>query len=299
MQSRLQRSPRPAPSLHAHAPRPWFLLVRQWGDFLRARHLSEATQRCYRYHLLRFFADVLIDPDELTEDDVTAYLASRDGRGQSIQQVLRALKSYYGWAVRRGFHEQNPAEAIRYRQSRTSIAWPLTDEEFRRVVIAAAWRSARRAWAIILTLETGARIGSMVGLEAEDVPTEPGRLIYFRRTKGNRPYGVPLSPLAAVAARELLASRNGHRTLLGVAANTLWTWYRQAALDAALPRRKSKPHALRQTFGTVMLERTRNPRLVADLLNHADLSQLHRYTVATDRSKRGALAEPVLGMAPD
>lgn len=265
-----------------------FDALRRWDNWLQASGRSLETRRNYRYHLLKFLADVMLDPTEVTEDDVTDYLAAIHQRGQTVQQVLRALKSYYSWAVRRGVHPANPAEAIRFKRPRRAPAKSYSPEEFRRLVLAAAGRHPKRAWAIILLHETGARIGSMAMVAPGDAGLEAGQLIHFRKVKHDRPYSLHLSPLAAEAVRELLPYSNG--TLLGgVAKETLWRWVHEAALDAGLPEGKRHPHLIRDTAATRLYQRTKNPRLVQTFLNHADLTQLHRYVAVMDEEMQEAL----------
>lgn len=271
-----------------------FAQLRQWDNFLAASETSEVTRRSYRYHLLRFVADVLIDLDEVTEEDVTTYLAELRQRGKTVDQILRALKSYYTWAVRRGIHKQNPVNLIRFKKRRSQPVVRLTPDEFMRVFRAAERRHPKRAWAILLTLETGGRIGSIAGIKPDELPTRPGEMLHFAVAKGGRTYSVPVSSLAVKAIRELLPYSNG--TLLGVHKNTLWSWYHQAAVDAGLSQRKQRAHVLRDTYGTNAYRKTRDPRLVQELLGHADLSQIHRYVAVDPDDMPEILKEPSFGL---
>jgi integrase len=271
-----------------------FDALRRWDNFLQAEGLSPDTRRAYRYHLLRFLADAMVSPEEVTEDDITEFLSLIRQRGRQVDMFLRALKSFYAWALRRGIVEVNPADAVGFKKSRRQPAQSLTEEEFTRVVIAAAWHCPQRAWAIILLLETGARIGSMAAVLPEDTGTEAGQLIRFRVAKGDRPYAVPLSPLAAEAVRELLSSAD--ETLIGVRKESLWRWFHEAALEAGLAPGKRHPHILRDTFATNLFARKGvNARVVQDLLNHSDLTQMARYVAVTDPEKFAAMAEASFG----
>jgi integrase len=270
-----------------------FDALRRWDNYLQASGLTSDTRRNYRYHFVRFVADTMLDPAEVTEDDVTEYLAGIDQRGQTVQQMLRALKSYYAWAVRRKIHAANPADAIKFKNRRRMPAKSFTREELMQLFLAAANRDQRRAWAIILLVETGARIGSMEAVRPGDVGTEAGQLIHFRKVKHDRPYALPLSPLAAEAVRELLPGSNG--TLLGVSRRTLWRWFHDAAVDAGFPEGKRNAHLARDTAATLLYQQTKNARLVQDFLNHADLSQLHRYVATTNEELRAALARSLAG----
>ncbi|HXF71462.1 MAG TPA: tyrosine-type recombinase/integrase, partial [Actinomycetota bacterium] len=60
-----------------------------------------------------------------------------------------------------------------------------------------------------------------------------------------------------------------------------------ACEDAELSR--VWPHLLRHTFATRAYALTKSPVLVAQLLNHADLSQIPRYVGVAEEEKRAVL----------
>jgi integrase/recombinase XerD len=272
---------------------PWFSLYSQWVNHLTAEGLSPKTITKHGGFLVRFIVSTGLDPAVVTERDVEEFLARTDPRGPTRAGYIHALRSYYGWAAPRGFHEDNPVAFLRSKEPKYPPPVSLTRDEFTRVVYAASNRRPypKRALTIILAIETGARIGSLAAVTSSDCGTEPGQLLRFRIAKGDRPYSVPLTPLAAWAVRGLLANANG--TLLAVSSNTIWRWYHDAATEAGLPLEKRRAHRLRDSFATNLLMRGENIRVVQELLNHADLSQMHRYTAVTDKRKRTAMGRSV------
>lgn len=270
----------------------FFVVLARWRDFLEAIGLSPDTTRNYRYFLLRFFGDTCLDPAEVTEDDITSYLAGLRQEGQQVRMQLRALKSFYEWGVRRGAYDVDPAAAVRFKDRKHSAAVALDPHEVTAVLEHAHARHPRRRWAILLALETGARIGSLAGVKPDEAGRNAGEFIHFRVTKGDRPYAIPLTPVAAQAIRGLLPGSNG--TLMGVKKNTIWRWYHDAAIAAGLPERKRRAHILRDTFATrLLMDRGLDVRTVQELLNHADLSQMHRYAAVSDQRKLQAMATSV------
>jgi site-specific recombinase XerD len=270
----------------------WWAVLDQWRDWLGVQ-VADTTAEEYESALLRFFRRTRATPDSLSEEQVTAYLRSIDPRGSAAQLYLRTLKSYYRWALRRGVHLDNPVADLRYRAHREApVVW-LNASERARIIAAATARNERRAWAIILLFETGARIGSLAEVTAADVGTaQPGELLRFRVAKGDRPYAVPLSAPAANAVRHLLAERpRGRSTLLGVHKVTLWRWFHEAAVDAGMPPGKQHPHLARHTAATELYRRTKDPLLVKRFLNHADLSTIHRYADVSDEELRDAVVD--------
>ena len=80
-----------------------FEMVRAWQQFLEVSGRASAlTRSSYRYALLRFFADVLVDPREITEQMVVDHQLTLDPHGSTRNDQLRALKSFYRWASEAG-----------------------------------------------------------------------------------------------------------------------------------------------------------------------------------------------------
>ena len=252
------------------ADRATFSRLRQWTAWLEATDHRPKTIRDYRYWILRFAADTVIDPWEATEDDIVTYLASLPKQGMIRILVLRSLRSYWSWAEPRA--GRNPIARLHLRRPRSKDAPHLADETWRRVIAAAFRREARRGWAILLAYSTGARVGSLVALRPRDV----GETVSFDTAKGRRTYSVATTRAVRIAVRHL--EEEGHATLLGVGAEQFRNWLRQAARDAGVDKRVY-PHLLRHSYGTALAKVT-NPRVWQMGMGHADLSQYARYVHA-------------------
>jgi integrase/recombinase XerD len=256
----------------------WAADVARWTAFLTATGMADMTIRAYRRTLVCFIADTLLEPNDATEDDLVAYLAELPAKGHTRPMVTRTLRSYYGWAAPRV--QRNPAERLRARLPKYGPAGALTEDEMVRVVLAAAQHEQRRAWAILLMYATGIRLTSAVSIRPEDVR---GDMLYIRVAKGDRPYAVPLGPIGFAAVCGLMETAGEH--LIGVQQGRLWDWIHQAGLDSGL---RVYPHLLRHTWATRQIENNTNPRVVQELGNWADLSQLGRYAHVGDEQKRAA-----------
>lgn len=269
-------------------------LLEAWYVHLGATGKVDRTRDTYTYAVVKFFSEVRVAPEQLTEDDVARWVDRKRGQPQWVKQVLKAIRSFYAWLRRRGHVDHNPAEELRAPRQADPDPDALDADEFYRATYAAACRGPRRAWAVVLLLETGARIGSMAAVRPEDVPSGVGEDLRFRVAKNDRPYSVPLSPLGFVAAQELLGlyEPNSRGTLLGVTSKTLWSWYHKAAVDAGLPSRRRRPHVLRDTFLTNLVERGVPIDVVVKLANHADPSTtLKRYVLTRRHRVRDAMTE--------
>lgn len=249
--------------------------MRAWVAWLEATDHRAKTIRDYRYWLLRFAADTLIDPWDASEDDIVGYLAALPQQGMSRRCLLRAFKSAWSWGEPR--FGRNPTARLHLRRPPMPPGPHLGTTELRALIRAAFRRERRRGWAILLMASTGMRIGSLIEFRAQDVD---GSFAWLQEAKGGRSYEVALNRAARIAVRHLAAE--AYPTLIGVGAEGFRRWLRQAALDAGLERRVH-PHLLRHTFATA-LGRVTDPRTWQAAMGHADLSQYPRY-VHTDRER--------------
>lgn len=89
-----------------------FELIRQWTDYLEVSDRSPNTIRQYRMNLLAFLEATLIDPVEVTEDDVVRHLRTLTVKAGTRSLRLRSLQSFYRWATKRRFILEDPTEGI-------------------------------------------------------------------------------------------------------------------------------------------------------------------------------------------
>lgn len=250
--------------------------LRAYTAWMEATDHRPKTIRDYRYWLLRFAADTVLDPWEATEDDLVGYLAGLPQRGMSRRCFLRSIKSYWTWAAPRAGHD--PTARLHLRRPKPPPAPYLAPQELRAIIRAAFRREPRRGWVILLLASTGMRIGSLLALRAQDVVETSA---WLREAKGGRSYEAQLSRAARIAIRHLAAA--GHETLVGVgSAEAVRKWLRQAA-EAAGVEQRVYPHLLRHTFATA-LGRVTDPETWRIAMGHADLSNWSRY-VHTDRDR--------------
>lgn len=258
------------------------------------RH-AESTRRQYRRYAVAFIADVLIPIDELTEDDVVAYLATITPKGGMRGQTIRALSSLCQYALRHGVIDQDPTAWLKVPRERRGDAAYLEPEELAAVFASAERLDPRARPTLELMFATGARVGSVCGLTPADVDLRKEQ-ITFRVAKGDRPYTNPLNDLGLAAARRLLELRDYRPphaqrrldTLVGVRAPVVQRWARLAGEIAGV---KVWTHLFRHTFCERLANDPEIPEIVViELMNWADGSQIRRYAKARDNLRRAGAA---------
>jgi site-specific recombinase XerD len=231
--------------------------------------------------------ETLVDPLDMTEPVFVAYLNEINPQGPKAGQVIKAARSFYGWAFRRELVEQNPAEEIQARKHRQGRAPFLEEPDLRRVLSAGFRKDRIRGWTMLLTASTGGREASIAALEPSDIDLER-RWVEFRTAKGSKPYGTALGRQGFRAALWLVrdAERTGRQTLVGVKPKTLWRWAEEAGRAAGV---KCTFHLLRHSYITKLAEDpTVSDRTIMQLTNWSDLSQLKRYAHVRDQLLRQA-----------
>jgi len=270
-----------------------FELLRGWQRYLEVSgRVAPNTARQYRRQLLAFVADVMVPLEQVTEDDVVGRLAEISPHGEARGALLRALKSFYGWAASHGRVSHDPTRALRVPKRRYGRAPALTEEELEAIFRAAERVDPRARPTMELIYATGARLGSIAAVMPEDVDIG-GAWIEFREAKGHHPYGVPLGPRGLAAARRLLELRSfrprtaasRRPTLVGVGAGRIRQWVQEAGRLAGV---RVWPHLLRHCTITRLAAAGVDVRTIVEFANWRDPSQLRRYAAPLDPNLRAA-----------
>jgi integrase len=272
-----------------------FALIGEWLRLLSANDLSPLTIRAYAYALFRLaesqgFRVHLLD---MTEAHIAAFLASLGSRSASKAEYAKGIRSFYDWAVHRGYLLSSPVGLIKPRKPHRAPPERFEQDELVRLLIAASWRDPRRGWAILGSLALGTRRSEFVGIRCRDIDWER-RVVTLRVTKGRRPREVDIGPWAAEALTELVKRSDGDR-LLAVCPNTLTAWVHEAAADCGFPPgRKQRSHTLRSTFASMLADENVPIQVVSKLLGHQSISTTTAY-LAIGRRQDTRRAVQVMG----
>jgi len=187
-----------------------------WTDYersLRRRGRSEQTLALYRRAYVNFWtwaaARGLSDPTEVTRDVVNEWTSHELDRlaPTSVLMAWRSLRAFFGWYEHETGRPNPFAGADRPREPDAEVP-VLADEDIRRLLAACEGRdfAALRDRAVVLVLvDTGLRLGELVGLRVEDWDRRADVLYVSGKTG---PRAVALSPGVGEALARYVRARN-------------------------------------------------------------------------------------------
>jgi len=167
---------------------PFPAVLRRFDTHLDVLGRAEKTCRKYRYELVRWWTDYLFATglawDDVGPGHVEEYLGELPAKGSKRGDALRALRAFYSWARDDGQVELDPTAHIPIPRPKYGPAPDLSDADLRRLLRAAFRHEPRRGWAIMLMYVTGARVGSLVAVGADDVHLGPDATSSRPRARG-------------------------------------------------------------------------------------------------------------------
>lgn len=258
---------------------------------------------------------------KLTAQHVQVFYARKLGEGLSTSTVHhmhgmfhRALKD----ALLMGLMQRNVTEMVRAPRRSTHEMVALSEEQAQRFIESVG--DDRFAALYVLALTTGMREGELLGLRWQDVDLEramvhvrmnvqetTGRFVLAETKTTYSRRNIALTRIAVEALRQHRIRQHAERLALGAA------W--ESSLDLAFPntqggimipdnlvKRSFKPliarvglpdmrfHDLRHTAATLLLSRGVNPKVVSEMLGHADISiTLRVYAHVTPHMQQAAV----------
>jgi len=280
--------------------------------------LAHNTGLSYRRDLERFNRHLNLGKSAISiigvsPDDIRAWLKALHAGGLSVRSYTRALitlRGFYRFLLKRGHIKVSPCALIDIPRMDKRLPEFLSIAEVDRLLAAPGSGAARplalRDKAMLETLyATGLRVSELVGLRLNDLNMQAGYLTTVG--KGSKERIVPLGESALVAIKMYLDSarglradgkvrsgrgKAGHYLFLSTRGGSMtrqnfWKIIKRYALISGIDRTKIKPHILRHSFATHMLEGGADLRMVQAMLGHADISSTQIYThVTNERLKK-------------
>jgi len=270
------------------------------------RGLSKNTIVSYREDLnsyIDFVTTRHIDAlSKTTKSNITDFMFYQKDRGiaaNSIARRLAAIKSFYRFLVRERLLKNDPSSLIDSPKLWKKIPETLSVNETEVLLNQPNIRQHQgiRDKAILETLyATGMRASEAVNLKLDNVNLDIG---FLRCTgKGNKERVVPLGKKAIASIKRYLEVSRNH--LLGrreseflflnrfgkrISRQSLWKIIKKYAKLSGI-KKPIRPHILRHSFATHLLERGADLRSVQEMLGHANISTTQIYThINRDRLK--------------
>ncbi|HVA71887.1 MAG TPA: site-specific tyrosine recombinase XerD [Candidatus Limnocylindrales bacterium] len=281
-------------------------LIRSFLNYLRVeKGLSQNTILAYGRDLKKFEAFAGVrgrNLKQINRDDIVEFLTTLCRSGldsRSVARHLVSLRNFFRFAQFEGLIVEDPAANVETPKFRMRLPNHLSAEEVNRLLAQPDTGSAigMRDKAMIEVLySTGLRVSELVNLRLSDLQMESGCLRCIG--KGNKERLVPMGRTAVAAIEEyvrgsrqqLLRGKTSPHVFLnrfGGRMGRIGFWKKLAdyGKQAGL-RLKLKPHMLRHSFATHLLERGADLRSVQLMLGHADISTTQIYThVVKERLK--------------
>lgn len=277
--------------------------MREWiKEFLNylsvERGLSKNTILSYGDDL-RKFADYLEskgkkDLNAVKRRDITDFMWLRKDRGlssNSISRSLVAIKVFYKFLVRERLLKIDIAGILESPKLIRHIPEVLTVAEVDDLMNAPKgrdWMALRDKTALEVMYATGMRVSEVVELMINNVNLDVGFLKCVG--KGGKERIVPLGKTAGdfikrylEKSRPRIANRSSDNHLflsrLGrkLSRQSFWKMIKKYTRIAGI-KKEIKPHTLRHSFATHLLERGADLRSVQEMLGHANISTTQLYT---------------------
>jgi integrase/recombinase XerD len=217
----------------------------------------------------------------------------------SIARRLAAIKMFHRFLVRETILKDDPTALLDSPRLWKKIPSTLSLQEVERLIAQPDIRHKQgvRDKAILECMyATGARVSEIVNLKLDDLNLEVGFLRCVG--KGNKERIVPLGKRACVAIsrylgslRQVLAKKKNSDFLFlnrcggKISRQSIWKIIKKYARLARI-KKEVRPHILRHSFATHLLERGADLRSVQEMLGHSDIATTQIYThINKDRLK--------------
>jgi integrase/recombinase XerD len=262
------------------------------------RGLSSNTIISYREDLnayLDFMEGRQINAlSRIGRNDITNFMLDQKDRGISVNSVARrlaAIRMFHRFLAREKILKSDPTNLIDSPKLWKKIPDTLTLNEVESLIAQPNIRDKQgiRDRAILETLyATGMRVSEAVNLKVDNVNLDIGFLRCIG--KGNKERVIPLGKKAIASVKRylevsrprllknkgseyLFVSRFGKK----ISRQSFWKLIKKYALQARI-KKPIRPHILRHSFATHLLERGADLRSVQEMLGHSNIATTQIYT---------------------
>jgi integrase/recombinase XerD len=263
--------------------------IEQLGQDLALANYAKRTQKGYIATARRLSAQFGKPVGELTGEEVRAYVEQLMGSGKSASWVITQLAALM-FLYRKTLARPEMVSFVSYPKRHRPLPTVLSVREVGSLI--GAIRHPVYQAIVMVLYGAGLRITEALALCVTDVDGERG-VLHVRHGKGDKAREAKLSPTLYQWLRQywdrerpampyLFASR---RTGRPPTAATIREALALAAQQVRI-RKHVRPHVLRHSFATHLLEHGTDVRVVGALLGHASLQSTARYAKVTEKLVR-------------
>jgi integrase/recombinase XerD len=276
-------------------------------DYLSVeRGLAKNTIMAYREDLEAYSAFLsgkgITSVSASGKNDIINFMFSQKDHGiaaNSIARRLAAIRMFYRFLVRERVLKDDPTSLIDSPKLWKKIPETLSVNEIEALLAQPEARTLQgiRDRAILETLyATGMRVSEAVNLKVDDLNLDVGFLRCIG--KGNKERVIPLGKKAITSVSKYLASvrpallkkRSSDSLFVSrlgskISRQSFWKLIKRYAKQARI-KKPMKPHTLRHSFATHLLEHGADLRSVQEMLGHSNIATTQIYThINKDRLK--------------
>jgi len=256
--------------------------------YCKAKGLSARTLETYLSsidELGAFLAQSCCEDGIPRTQDIRAFVASLLDRSlakATISIRLRAVRCFFSFLEREEIVCTNPMASVEIPRVPTSYPEILTEAEIKAILAVArarSWTETRNRAMVLVFLDTGVRLGELIGLDLGDLDLHAAR-IRVRSGKGEKERHVYLGRGLLRSLRAWLDSRGAGQESLPLFVTRGGTRLdrrnvqrilERMSAKAGLTRRRVHPHLLRHTFATHYIMNGGDPFSLQRILGHSDI----------------------------
>ena len=274
-------------------------LIQEFVNYMSVeRGLAKNTLLAYS-HDLKIYEEYLKgsgvkNADAITREEVTNFMYALKKKSLSTTSICRSLaavKMFHRFLVRENLAKEDPTNLVETPKIWQRVPEVLSQTEIEAIIRAAQGRSLQRIrdYAILeLFYASGMRVSELVDLKLNGLNITGGYVRCIGKGGKERLIPVGKKSLEAIAvycqkvrpkyalkaaADVLFLSRLGKR----MSRQCIWMLIKDYARKANI-KKNIKPHTLRHTFATHLLEHGADLRSVQEMLGHSDISTTQIYT---------------------
>jgi site-specific recombinase XerD len=271
--------------------------IQRMREELVRRNFAESTMRTYLQVVEDFRRYSQTRLDQRGPDDIRRYqvhlLEKRKLGVNTVVSHIAALRFFYVKTLKRPAMKEDLPYPNRQRLQLPTI---LTRKEVSKLIDSASNLFHR---AMLMTLySTGMRRAELCHLKVEDIDSTR-MIVHIRHGKRNCDRDVPLSPKLLETLREYWrwmqpktylfpGTVKNWRADKPITPKVLWEACREAAQAAGITKDDVRPHLLRHSFATHLLENGADLPTVQLLLGHSDLKATSIYLHLSERHLKAA-----------